>query len=491
MSKVVKKTALIIAIIVAVCAAIWGIIVAINSFKRESVKVFTVSDIAMTDYWGDTSETYGTVSTDNLQKVLVSDSQTISNIYVKEGQSVSKGDKLLAYDTTLSELDVEKATIELNKLKLQLDNAKKELEELNNTKPSEGGDEGQGGGSGEVLVPPAKLSGSGTEDDPYVYLWGSDSTLDEETKLEMLSGADRAYVVMVEREGNRTDGQVLNAYGICLIKNGEHINISFFQPGLLPDTGDGDTSENDDGNYTEEELIKRKNELKREISNLEVSIKLAELDLQKLKDEVSDSVIYSKVSGTVKAVRDAKEAYESGLPVIEISGGGGYYIEGTLSELELGKVKVGQTVQVNSMYTGMSFDGEITEISQYPAESSGNYGNGNTNVSYYPFKVFVDESANLQESDYVSLSYSSTENSDGLYVEKMFVRTENGKSFVYVRGENGKLEKRWIQTGKDLWGSYIQIRGGITLDDRIAFPYGKDVFDGAKTVEATIDELYS
>ena len=130
MSKVVKKTALIIAIIVAVCAAIWGIIVAINSFKRESVKVFTVSDIAMTDYWGDTSETYGTVSTDNLQKVLVSDSQTISNIYVKEGQSVSKGDKLLAYDTTLSELDVEKATIELNKLKLQLDNAKKELEEL-------------------------------------------------------------------------------------------------------------------------------------------------------------------------------------------------------------------------------------------------------------------------------------------------------------------------------------------------------------------------
>ena len=230
MSKVVKKTALIIAIIVAVCAAIWGIIVAINSFKRESVKVFTVSDIAMTDYWGDTSETYGTVSTDNLQKVLVSDSQTISNIYVKEGQSVSKGDKLLAYDSTLSELDVEKATIELNKLKLQLDNAKKELEELNNTKPSEGGDEGQGGGSGEVLVQPAKLSGSGTEDDPYVYLWGSDSTLDEETKLEMLSGADRAYVVMVEREGNRTDGQVLNAYGICLIKNGEHINISFFQP---------------------------------------------------------------------------------------------------------------------------------------------------------------------------------------------------------------------------------------------------------------------
>ena len=52
----------------------------------------------------------------------------------------------------------------------------------------------------------------------------------------------------------------------------------------------------------------------------------------------------------------------------------------------------------------------------------------------------------------------------------MFIRTENGKSYVMVRDDNGKLEKRWVQTGRNLWGSYTQIRGGLTVDDFVAFP---------------------
>ena len=80
---------------------------------------------------------------------------------------------------------------------------------------------------------------------------------------------------------------------------------------------------------------------------------------------------------------------------------------------------------------------------------------------------------------------------DSLYIENMFVRTENGKSYVYVKNEKGILEKRDVQTGRDLYGSYTQILGGITTEDYVAFPYGKDVFDGAKTKEATIDEFYN
>ena len=73
----------------------------------------------------------------------------------------------------------------------------------------------------------------------------------------------------------------------------------------------------------------------------------------------------------------------------------------------------------------------------------------------------------------------------------MFLRSENGKSYVMVRGENGKLEQRWVQTGRDLWGSYTQIRGGLTVEDYVAFPYGRDVKAGANTVEATADQLYN
>ena len=62
---------------------------------------------------------------------------------------------------------------------------------------------------------------------------------------------------------------------------------------------------------------------------------------------------------------------------------------------------------------------------------------------------------------------------------------------MYVRGEDGRLEKRYIQTGANLWGSYTQVLGGLTADDYVAFPYGKTVKEGAPTQEGTPDNLYA
>lgn len=94
----------------------------------------------------------------------------------------------------------------------------------------------------------------------------------------------------------------------------------------------------------------------------------------------------------------------------------------------------------------------------------------------------------------MDMSYqNSTGSADGntLYLESMFIRTENGKSYVMVRDDSGKLEKRWVQTGRNLWGSYTQIRGGLTVDDFVAFPYGRNVTEGANTTESTRDKFYS
>ena len=90
-----------------------------------------------------------------------------------------------------------------------------------------------------------------------------------------------------------------------------------------------------------------------------------------------------------------------------------------------------------------------------------------------------------------AIRQAEADSADSLYLESFFLRSENGKSYVMVRGENDKLEKRWVQTGRDLWGSYTQIRGGLTLEDYVAFPYGRDVVEGAHTQEATADQLYN
>ena len=59
-----------------------------------------------------------------------------------------------------------------------------------------------------------------------------------------------------------------------------------------------------------------------------------------------------------------------------------------------------------------------------------------------------------------------------------------------MRGDDGLLEKRYVTTGKSLWGSYTEIRSGLTPEDFIAFPYGKNVKPGVKAVEGDLSNLY-
>ena len=80
---------------------------------------------------------------------------------------------------------------------------------------------------------------------------------------------------------------------------------------------------------------------------------------------------------------------------------------------------------------------------------------------------------------------------DELYVMNAFLRTEGGRSYVYVLGADGKLEQRDVRLGKGLWGEYTQILGGLSPDDYVAFPYGKDVRPGAKvTINEDLEALY-
>ena len=113
-------------------------------------------------------------------------------------------------------------------------------------------------------------------------------------------------------------------------------------------------------------------------------------------------------------------------------------------------------------------------------------------MSYYPYKVFIDESAALQDGYYVSMTLRQGESegsSGGLYINNAFVLTEGASSFVYVRGEDGNLEKRRIRLGAMLWGEYSQVIEGLSADDWVAFPYGKTVKEGAPTAEGTWEDL--
>ena len=565
MSKKLKKGIIAAACVVGVCGAVWGGLTIARNAQRSDVKVYSVNDFCMTDYWGDTSSTSGMVTTDKIQKVFLSSSQTVNKVWVAEGDSVRKGDKLISYDSTLTQASVEQAKIDYDRQDESLTTAKNELEYLKKAKNKEtlkqeldklnaeldalkkkydedpdhpyNGDAPVTEGAIKDYKKTMTVKGADGSDQTVnvqYYSWLSASRLNDSKVTEILTNlatlrADKdhpsvdTYVVLVQRYEDKVGGYVDNMVGLVITETytagddtavpavPESRSVSFSVRSDLPEFEDTERKYDDaaikklqqkinlanmylENSMEQKDLAKAIVDKAQEVKEKEVNLRLAKLSLDKKTKELGDGNVYAEFDGTVKAVRNADEAYNNSEAVIELSGGGGYYVTGTLSEMELGSVKVGDTVSISSWMTGAACEGTIVSIDDYPTTSGNSWGDGNSNVSYYPFKVFVEEDAGLQANDYVDIQYQKAgtqEQGSSLYLQSWFIRTDNGKSYVMARGEDGRLEQRWVQTGRDLWGSYTQIRGGLTTDDYVAFPYGRDVVEGARTVEAAADELYN
>lgn len=573
MSKKLKRAIIAAACVVGVCGAVWGGLTIARNAQRGDVNVYAVNDFAMTDYWGDTSNTSGMVTTDKLQKIYISQSQTVKKVWVKEGDTVKKGTALVSYDSTLTQATVERAKIDYDRQTENLEVMKNELELLKKAKNKETLQaeydklqkelaeeiaklDEEGGYKPDKPIEEGNLEVKGatgnSENAPLYYQINSTTPLNDKTLKDILTALKQptpdsktttvsTYVVLVYREGDKEGGEPVSR-GLVITETftPDSTGETPTTPGeggetsTTPGEGGGESGSGTvklsfrfcdltgyvdpertyssdkykeltrkiaqvqellDTSMTQLDLNKAILEKAQAVKEQEVNLKVAKLKLDKKLAELGDGNVYAEFDGTVKAVRDPDEAYNNSEAVVELSGGGGYYVTGTLSEMDLGSVQVGDTVSISSWMTGAACEGTIVSIDDYPTSNGNNWGDGNSNVSYYPFKVFVTEDANLQPNDYVDIQYqkdtSAEESGSSLYLESMFIRTDNGKSYVMARGEDGRLEQRWVQTGRDLWGSYTQIRGGLTIDDYVAFPYGRDVVEGAHTQEATADQLYN
>ena len=166
-----------------------------------------------------------------------------------------------------------------------------------------------------------------------------------------------------------------------------------------------------------------------------------------------------------------------------VTGDDGLYVKGTISELLLDDVPVGTVVSANSWESGMTFDATITEISDYPV-SGNSWGEGNPNVSYYEYTAYIEDSSALRNGEAVDLSISTNQSDGGgIFIEKAYVRSEDGKSYCMIADENNRLKKQYVVTGRTVYGSAVEIKSGLTEDDRIAFPYGKNAVEGAAVTD--------
>ena len=263
------------------------------------------------------------------------------------------------------------------------------------------------------------------------------------------------------------------------------------------ETGRSDLEIQDDtidmsASYTAEEIASMRESTERDIAEMSIKCRVAEIDLREKKAEVGDGTVRSKVDGVVKTVRDPEDAKNNGSAVVQVSGGGGYFISSTIGELDLPDLEIGQSVTVMDYETGEEMIGSIDSISEYPS-SGDDYGwfEGNPNSSNYGCTIRMDEDVELREDAWVEVNYKTSreDTTEGFFIDAMFVRVDPSGNYVYVRNADGKLEKRVISTGISS-SDAIQVLGGLKTSDYIAFPYGDDCGEGADTEISTLESFY-
>lgn len=253
-----------------------------------------------------------------------------------------------------------------------------------------------------------------------------------------------------------------------------------------------------DAQYTAEELKQAIKDEEKSLRDLKLQEREANLSLKKAKKAKEAGVETAKLDGTVTIAGDIKNPPTDGSPFLQVSGAAGLYVMGGLSELLLGEVAPGDHVSVLSWQSGSSYEAEITDISPYPDTTGQFSGYGETaSASYYPFTArILDESAKLNANEYLDITIGGGDamammygESDEFYLYKAFVLEDEEGKYVYKRGDDGKLTRQIIETGQMRNNSW-EILSGLTTDDWIAFPYGKQIREGAKCKEATVMELY-
>ena len=231
---------------------------------------------------------------------------------------------------------------------------------------------------------------------------------------------------------------------------------------------------------------------KTRIASLNLDAQESDINIAKLEKKLKRKVVYSKLDGVVSYVGDSSTASSSQETFIRVKSKEGFYLTGTVGELMLDQVEEGTVLNCTSYEVG-SFTATVTDVSDYPVSSdSMGFSEGNPNVSYYSFTASIeDQSLPFQDQDYINVTLNNNVNSgNNIVIYKAFVRTEDGISYVY-KDDNGVLKKQIVTVGPTVDSGYnVLIRSGITRDDMIAFPYGDDVKEGAKTREGTLEEMY-
>lgn len=467
--------------------------------ERDEKKVVSVvplkSMVSTTVLLNRNDKMYGDIAATNSQRIYVDTKKLIQNVNVRQGQQVKKGDVILEYDMTVVELELAQKENRLREIEQEIVMQKKELERLKGLRPAEERPSASADSEPEIQPDdsetdrqekPAEplrtlaevgagvepVSGTGTADDPLIFLCNTRSVVRKSFQLMLAgSGADLHVSLCVFDDSDNflyqwrisakkinpktaaewkvTDGLIFdeNTGEVLVNPEGElHAQLSLSRPDLsvlypessaLPEETEQpedmlpEINEPEEPDYGEDYLYPRSKlqsliiAKESEIKNLEISLKSANLAFETAKKQKTDGKVVAEIDGVVKKIGKLTDAEttepeetddasedddDNAFAVIEGAGGLEFVCE--VSEYEYFQMPVGTKLTIGGGYGSDAVTtGKITGYDTEPVKYGGEaFYYENPNSSIYRMHASLDNSADFRENDSAEATLADSEN---------------------------------------------------------------------------------
>ncbi|MGI5848776.1 MAG: efflux RND transporter periplasmic adaptor subunit [Christensenellales bacterium] len=213
--------------------------------------------------------------------------------------------------------------------------------------------------------------------------------------------------------------------------------------------------------------------MQQSLSNVQVSddeLALAELSIQRLKQEMENMAYKSLMKGTVISVNiNTGEVLSPGIPAMVIADTKNTRICGYIYEKDISALSTGMAVSITTEKG--KFKGTLTKI----GEAASNIGNTSAYETMAKVEITPDKGFNKMPGAIVDLKIILLQKKNVLALPIDCI-TEDG--YVFVIGENDILEKRAVQKGfEDTFN--IEILGGLSAGEKVVLS-PQDIKEGLK-----------
>jgi HlyD family secretion protein len=494
-AKVSKKKLIIIAVVVILLVALGYYITEKKSSSQDTQQQMKTATVTKGNI-EDTVTGSGTIEAITRKEVDSECTGTISKLYVTQGQEVEKGALLMTFDNDSYDSQVQAAQLNLQQAKSQLADLQEDKRNLTIYATASGavGDslptvgEKVNSGAFTTITDQTHMQASasfnlgadtninvGQEAELFIddYLTSMKGTVSSVSTVAGASGNRICNVLItVSNPGRLTSGTTVTKVTVAA-SNRSVTAISSttleWPPAVTVQAKTAGTLEKlnvNPGEWVNKGdvlAILQSSDLDDEISDQLISIKQKQLSLDQQNTEMEKRTLYAPISGTVLAVNvtEGQEVTDNTSDLVTISCLSTLEVTVPVDELDILKVKMGQTARITSdAVSGKTFTAKVTEIAGEGTVTSG--------VSTFDVVLTLDDPGDLKAGMNVNAEILIESKSDVLTLPLAAITERGNKKYVKLHGNDSKTTLTEVEVGLSTENA-VEITSGLKEGDVVVY----------------------